>query len=86
MLPDEHTACPACAIQVRAAHEAGYVLVFLLEQSIDRFSQQELEAIALVHAALDRLTPLVRAHQDNQLHAFSPELAGARHPTLTEAA
>lgn len=83
MIPDRHTACPACAVQVRDAYDALVLVLEAIAECPPGALPTELrEAAGAVRYAIDRLAPLVIAHGLSQVHAFSPELEDARHPTV----
>ena len=85
MTPDAHTPCPACPMVVRHLYTAGRrVLMVGGYLGVDwTFSPAECQELYL---ALEALRPFVDAHDANQVHALSPELADARDPTLLESA
>jgi len=83
IIPDAHTPCPACAIQVREACDALVLVLDAITECPEGVLPTELLDVAgAVRYAVDRLMPLVLAHAMNQAHAFSDELAGARHPAV----
>lgn len=79
MTIDAHNACPACPVIVRDLYAVGR-RVLIREQDAATAEYEEL------YLALEQLRPFIEAHHANQLHAFSPELAGAREPKIQEAA
>ena len=86
MTTDRHTPCLACPIQVRSLYASTQVLLALLEPVLDGdliledVERQLAEAHAVTRIALQQLAPHVDAHLENQQHALSPDLAGARFP------
>lgn len=79
-MPNAHTPCPACAIQVRALYEAAAVVVAWVDLQNPALPATILENLRLAVASL---SPFIEAHLENQLHALSPELMSARFPGQT---
>lgn len=77
MTIDDHNACPACPLPVR--HLYAWALKVLAIDPALRSLRPEYEEL---HQAVEAMRPHVEAHHANQLHAFSPELAGARDPKV----
>lgn len=86
MMPDQHTACPACPKQVRALYAvARRILVGTQSHFMkhERLAPPEYEEL---HQALEDLRPFVDAHHADQRHSLSDELESSRNPVLAEVA
>ena len=77
MIPDAHTPCPGCAIQVRALYAAAQIVV-AFRDLVGEIPRELVEPIEQLRIAVGHCTPLVEAHLDNQDHAHSLELVDAR--------
>lgn len=80
MILDAHTPCPACPQVVRDFYVVSRRLL-----SVTAYATAAGEADVVSDeflAALDALKLWIEAHHANQVHAFSPELEGARNPRL----
>jgi hypothetical protein len=83
MTPDASTPCPACPREVRALYLAAQLLVKRLDQgpSVDAIMSLIDDELRM---AVNAVKPFVDAHEANQVHAHSAELASAREPQLQE--
>jgi len=76
---DETTPCLACPDVVHTLFAAATVILNLWEGSAA--SEREFNvAVGDLRAAVNRLSPFVEAHFENQAHAYSEALTQARHP------
>lgn len=82
MIPDRHTACLACPVQVRTLYEAANIVAVYLE-TLSALPAELEEPTEMLAAALAAVRPFIEAHRENQDHALSPELLPARLPLLT---
>jgi hypothetical protein len=83
MTPDAHTPCPLCPEAVRNLFASAGVVGRYFENVDVRYLPHSLDQpLAAMLAALEELRPWMEAHRANQLHATSPELEDARHPSL----